>query len=174
MTNGPYGRARAALTTADALIDAAAPVVLAYGLRQRADHGRLHPPELATYRHLLGLGALMPDGLAVCEVCHLVVSVTGRKRGAKRCDRCHARSRPVYPRGMSEPSTSTVLVTRDDQTFHQVTGAPVGWHRSYYIKCAGCDRSFWTGRRNTRTCSPRCRVRAAREKTGTRVPSRHE
>jgi predicted Zn-ribbon and HTH transcriptional regulator len=150
---------------------------LARGLEQRADHAHLHGDALAFYRELRAAGAEMPKGIAVCEDCRWVFR-TARKRAAFKCPRCHKRSR------LPERQPWHLAVV-DEETFARVEtfdrsmirtrqlirgevwdqgGAPSGWTRRYLVACVGCDREFWTTRRDKRTCSAKCRVRVSRSR----------
>jgi hypothetical protein len=129
--------------------------VLAIGLELRADHAHLYRSDWEMFWRLrYELGAEMPSGIAVCEDCRWVFR-TARKRAASKCPRCHKRS----SRAEREPWHLAVI---EEDTF-DAAGLPSGWKRRYLVQCVACPARFWTSRRDRKTCSPRCRVRAHRK-----------
>jgi hypothetical protein len=129
---------------------------LAVGLELRADRAcLLRGSDWRTYRRLLAQGATMRPGVGVCEDCRRVFR-TARRGVAFKCPRCHARSTPTRRKPWH-------LHVADEETFDPDTGQPSGWQRRrYLVQCVGCGVPFWADRRDRKTCSLRCRVRAHR------------
>lgn len=137
----------------------AAHVALDTGLRQRLavrEDGKLYggfpltDAERLTVGHLCAMGAAVEDGIAICADCDLVFP-TSRKRSARKCDRCHSWARPATEYA---PYRTTVARQVCDEN-----GEPVGWKSHTVAYCEGCGARMEACRRDTRTCTSRCRER---------------
>lgn len=134
-------------------------VRLGIGLELRArSQVSLARSDWATYRRLRDEGAVMPPHIGVCEHCRRVFR-TASRAVAFKCPRCHKRSTPTR----RQPWHVHVF---EEETFDPATGQPSGWApRRYLVQCVGCGRRFEADRRDRKTCSTRCRVRAHRATT---------